>query len=245
LTHETDELDTAAWSEGESDVVIQLVSLQLSRAEVVALMQSAIGVEQISVEGEESGTAAPEPSDDAASTATQVEQRLRAAGYPVEVDGTAPPMVGNFGVSFEGGPTNGGYAITAYVYESAQDASANLEELDAQIESGSMSPEEEEALLSKLGCILRLRGWRRGGSRSARQVHQGRRGRLGANSDRLVCLGEADCGALSSLGQAKSRQVGKSPYCYLFGPIPVGSDATDTRRAQRERRATERERDGR
>lgn len=158
VTHETDELDTAAWSEGESDVVIQLVSLDLPRSAVVALMQAAIGVEQVAVEGEKSGTAAPEPSNDAASTATQVEQRLKVAGYPVEVDATAPPMVGNFGVSFEGGPTNGGYAITAYVYESPQAASANLKELDAQIGASSMSPEDEEARAIETRLYLAVAG---------------------------------------------------------------------------------------
>lgn len=50
----------------------------------------------------------------------------------MEVDATAPPRVGTFGVSFEGGPTDGGYSITAYVYETAQDASVELKELDAQ-----------------------------------------------------------------------------------------------------------------
>jgi hypothetical protein len=44
------------------------------------------------------------------------------------------------------------------------------------------------------------------------------------------------------LEQAKSSQERGSPYCYLFGPIPVGSDCTDSRRAQVERRDAERQR---
>jgi len=138
----------------------------------------AIGLDQIALEGEESGTNALEPSNDAASTATQVEQRLKAAGYPVEIDGTAPPMVGNFDVSFEGGPTEGGYAITAYVYESAQDASANVEELMPKSKPAPCPPKKRRLVLSKLGCMLQLRVWWGRASRNTRQVHQGRRGCL-------------------------------------------------------------------
>jgi len=119
-------------------------------------MEAAIDLEQVAVEDEESGTDAPEPSSDSASTASQVEQRLKAAGYPVEVEATAPPRVGTFGVSFEGGPTDSGYEITAYVYETAQDASAELEELNAQI--GSMSPEEEEARVVETRLYLAVAG---------------------------------------------------------------------------------------
>lgn len=156
LTHETGELDVATWSEGESDIAIELVSLDLARPDVLQLIEAAIGLEQIAVEGEESGTEAPEPAAAAASTAVQVEQRLKAAGYPVEVDAAVPPLVGNFGVSFEGGPTDGGYSITAYVYETAEDASAKLEELQVQI--GSMSPDEEEARVVETRLYLAVAG---------------------------------------------------------------------------------------
>jgi hypothetical protein len=154
LTHESGGVDTATWSEGDSDIAIELVSLKLSRPDVLRLMKAAIELEQIAAEGEESGTHAPKPSNDSASTATQIEQRLKAAGYPVEVEPTAPPRVGTFGVSFEGGPTDGGYEITAYVYETAQEASAELEELNAQFGS----PEEGEARVVDTRLYLAVAG---------------------------------------------------------------------------------------
>jgi hypothetical protein len=154
LTHESGGVDTAAWSEGDSDIAIQLVSLRLSRPDVLRLTKAAIELEQIAVEGEESGTHAPTPSNDSAATATQVEQRLKAAGYPVEVESSGPPRIGTFGVSFEGGPTNGGYSITAYVYETAQDASAELEGLNTQFGS----PEEGEARVVQTRLYLAVAG---------------------------------------------------------------------------------------
>jgi hypothetical protein len=138
VTEEPNEPVLAAWTEGESDALIQLVSVNLSRAEYLALMKAAIGVEKSSAEADESGVDGPDPSGESAAPATQVQDRLKAAGYSVEVESAAPKTLGVYSVSFEGGPTEGGYSITAYVYETAKDAAAELEAFEAAF--GAASP---------------------------------------------------------------------------------------------------------